>query len=140
MDGNCVKCGARLESPWSFCPHCGAASVRDMVEIEPEEHEKAPVQGAFSGLLIGVLAVPILIIPGALMCLTGLGAILGVPMIVLGVFAPLLGPMIGIGTLRGKCPWCGTAVNSIIADDKEFGCIACSKRIAVKHREFVKAA
>jgi DNA-directed RNA polymerase subunit RPC12/RpoP len=111
-----------------------------MVEIEPEEHEKAPVQGAFSGLLIGVLAVPILIIPGALMCLTGLGAILGVPMIVLGVFAPLLGPMIGIGTLRGKCPWCGTAVNSIIADDKEFGCIACSKRIAVKHREFVKAA
>jgi len=140
MSGHCLKCGTQLEMLWGFCPHCGTESVRGPQEVVPVEHEKAPVQGAFSGLLIGVLAVPILIIPGALLCLTGLGAFLGVPMILVGFFAPLLGPMVGIGTLRGKCPWCATPVNSVIAGEKEFGCIACSKRIAVRHREFVKAA
>ncbi|MGA9669213.1 MAG: hypothetical protein WBQ94_08395 [Terracidiphilus sp.] len=105
----------------------------------PEEHEKAPVQGAFSGLLLGVLAVPILIIPGALICLTGLGAFLGIPMIIVGVLAPLLGPMLGLGTLQGKCPWCGVAVNGR-ENAKDFACLECGKRIAIKHREFVAAA
>jgi DNA-directed RNA polymerase subunit RPC12/RpoP len=140
MEGHCLKCGAQLESPWSFCPHCGAASAREThVKSVPEEHEKAPVQGAFSGLLFGMLAVPILIIVGTMLCLTGLGAILGIPLIIAAVFAPLLGPMVGFGALKGKCPWCGTWVSSI-ANAKDFGCQVCSKRIAIKHREFVRAA
>jgi len=140
MERQCLKCKAQMESPWSFCPHCGAASPDETrnpaVHAEPE---KAPVEGAFGGLLFGVVAAPVLIIPGTLMCLTGLGAFLGVPMIIAGVFAPLMGPLIGFGALKGKCPWCGTTVSSI-ANTKEFGCRACSKRIAISHREFVKAA
>ena len=140
MEGQCLKCGARMQSPWKFCPLCGASGA---VEIhkkpEPEEHEKAPVQGVFSGLLFGMIAVPLLVIVGTMLCLTGLGAFLGIPMIVAAVFAPLLGPMVGIGTLKGKCPWCGTAVNSI-PNGKDFTCLDCSQRIAIKHREFVKAA
>jgi len=148
MEGHCSKCGAQLESSWKFCPLCGTASTdeieKDLVpaghkKIWPAEHEKAPSQGPFGGLLFGMLAVPILIIVGTMLCLTGLGAILGIPMILAAVLAPLLGPMMGLGVLKGKCPWCGASVSGM-ENAKEFGCHACSKRIAVDHREFVKAA
>jgi DNA-directed RNA polymerase subunit RPC12/RpoP len=89
-------------------------------------------------LVFGMLAVPILVIVGTMLCLTGLGAILGIPMILAAVFAPLLGPMIGLGALKGKCPWCGVAVSSV-ANSKDFDCHACGKRIAIRHREFVPA-
>jgi ribosomal protein S27AE len=129
----------KLETPWKFCPDCGAASKHEAVKaIEPVEHEKAPVQGAFSGLLFGMIVAPMLLIVGTLLCLTGLGAILGVPMILAAILSPLMGPMIGIGTLKGSCPWCGTAVNGV-EHAKDFTCIACSQRIAIRHREFVKA-
>jgi DNA-directed RNA polymerase subunit RPC12/RpoP len=140
MERHCSKCKAQMESPWSFCPHCGAARTNEIPKpAAPAEPEKAPVEGGFSGLLFGVVAAPVLIIPGTLMCLTGLGAFLGVPMIIAGVFAPLIGPLIGLGALKGKCPWCGAAVSSI-ANSREFGCQACSKRIAISHRAFVRAA
>jgi len=140
MERHCPKCKAHMESPWSFCPHCGAAWSDEIVKtLAPAEPEKGPFEGGFSGLLFGIVAAPVLIIPGTLMCLTGLGAFLGVPMIIAGIFAPLIGPLIGLGALKGKCPWCGAAVSSI-ANTREFGCQACSKRIAISHREFVRAA
>jgi predicted RNA-binding Zn-ribbon protein involved in translation (DUF1610 family) len=126
--------------PWKFCPECGQAR---RVESEPvakqELPEKAPVQGGFGGMLFGMLAVPILVIVGTMLCLTGLGAILGIPMILSAVFAPLLGPMMGIGALHGKCPWCGVNVTSIV-NAKDFDCHACGRRIAVRRREFVPSA
>jgi DNA-directed RNA polymerase subunit RPC12/RpoP len=100
--------------------------------------EKSPVEGAFSGLLFGTLAVPILVIVGTLLCLTGLGAFVGVPLIVGAVFAPLLGPLIGFGALRGKCPWCDSQVSSVL-NAADFYCHACSKRIAIQSRKFVRA-
>jgi DNA-directed RNA polymerase subunit RPC12/RpoP len=97
------------------------------------------VQGAFSGLFFGMIVAPMCIIVGTMLCLTGLGAFLGVPMIIAGVLSPLLGPMIGIGELKGKCPWCGTALSNIV-NAPGFNCHVCSKRIAVQNRQFVKAA
>ncbi len=139
MEGHCSTCGVRVESLWKFCPHCGEASVHAAERpAEPEAPEKAPARGAFGGLLFGMLAVPILVIVGTMLCLTGLGAILGIPMIVAAVFAPLLGPMIGLGALQGKCPWCGVSVSSV-ANVKDFDCHSCGKRIAIRHREFVAA-
>jgi hypothetical protein len=111
--------------------------------MEPRQHavpggvEKIPAKGAFGGLLLGMLVVPLLLIVGTMLCLTGLGAILGVPMIIAGILAPLLGPMIGIGAARGKCPWCGTAI-SAVGGITGFYCHACSKKIAVSDRKFVK--
>jgi DNA-directed RNA polymerase subunit RPC12/RpoP len=140
MDRQCSKCRAKLESPWKFCPHCGAAGAEESHEKStPPEHEKAPVLGPFSGLLLGIVATPILIIVGTMLCLTGLGAFLGVPMILAGVIAPLAGPMMGLGALKGKCPWCGAAVSGM-ESARNFNCLACSQRIAIQHREFVKAA
>jgi len=138
----------KLELLWKFCPECGALNTRPAIEAEvvgqPEiqieaiEHEKAPVKGAFGGLLYGMLAMPILIIVGTMLCLTGLGAILGIPMILVAVLSPLAGPMLGLGTVTGKCPWCGSSVSGM-ENAKDFSCLSCSQRIAIRHREFVKA-
>jgi DNA-directed RNA polymerase subunit RPC12/RpoP len=139
MERSCLKCATELAPSWSFCPHCGAAIAAEPGHKPlPAEHEKAPSQGPFAGLLFGVLVVPILIVVGTMLCLTGLGAIAGVPMILAAVLAPLLGPMIGFGALRGKCPWCGVQVSSINGS-KSFYCHACSKGVEVKNREFLKA-
>jgi DNA-directed RNA polymerase subunit RPC12/RpoP len=107
--------------------------------LEPEKPEKGPAPGAFGGLFYGVIAMPMLIIVGTMLCLTGLGAFLGVPMIIAGVFAPLMGPLVGMSAVKGKCPWCGAATNSV-ANTKDFDCRECGKRIAIKSREFVPAA
>jgi DNA-directed RNA polymerase subunit RPC12/RpoP len=144
MEAQCSTCGGVLQSPWKFCPFCGTAGVQGIenhenrVKAETEKPEKAPAKGAFAGLLFGMIAVPILVIVGTMLCLTGLGAILGVPMILAAVLAPLLGPMIGLDALKGKCPSCGTSVSSV-ANARDFDCHACGKRIAIKHREFVSA-
>jgi DNA-directed RNA polymerase subunit RPC12/RpoP len=153
MSEFCLKCGAQLAAPWRFCPSCGVAIAHESHQPQAPEHEasgipapaspaapeKAPLQGAFSGLLFGALVAPMMIIVGTLLCLTGLGAFLGVPLIIGAVLAPLAGPMIGLGALKGKCPWCGTPVSSIL-NARGFDCNACNQRIAVQNRKFIKAA
>ena len=131
MDANCSKCGMHLSSPWSFCPHCGAAIPLEHHETE-ERH--IPARGAFGGLLYGVIAAPILIIAGVMICLTGWGIFIGVPIVAIGVLAPLAGPIFGMGEHKGKCPECGTTVISV-ADGKVHDCPACSAQFAVNDRE-----
>ncbi len=139
MESSCSACGGRVERAWKFCPKCGTAAIaQDTREREEEVPETAPTEGAFSGLLFGLIAMPILLIVGIMLCLTGLGAILGVPMIVAGILAPLAGPMFGLGALKGECPWCGTGVSSV-ANSHDFCCHGCGKRIAIKHRHFTPA-
>jgi zinc-ribbon domain len=136
----CPKCGAHLSSPWRFCPDCGTAiPSRAQEQASGTEIEKAPVKGAFSGLLFGLIVAPVFIIVGGMLCCTGLGAFLGVPMIVAGILAPILGPMIGIGEPKGKCPWCGTTVSNVV-NAPGFDCHVCHKRITVQDHRFVRAA
>jgi hypothetical protein len=140
MSELCSKCGAQLSSPWRFCPLCGAVATPQVQRQQaPAETEKAPVKAAYSGLLFGVIVAPMCIIVGTMLCLTGLGAFLGVPMIIAGVLSPLLGPMIGIGEPKGKCPWCGTGISNVF-NASGFECHACSKRIAVRDQRFIRAA
>jgi DNA-directed RNA polymerase subunit RPC12/RpoP len=140
MTGTCSKCAAHLELPWKFCPHCGTTSTQEIQTQAPAhpEPEKPPVKSAFSGLLLGFIAAPVLIIYGGMICLTGLGVFLGVPMIIAGVCAPLIGSMMGLNALKGKCPWCGEWVSGVGIFDR-FSCPACSKRIVVKKHEMLRA-
>jgi len=139
MNLPCAKCGAHLESMWSFCPHCGAVITHAMpAEPVHAEHEKSPVKGAFGGLLLGFVAAPVLLIVGSLLLITGVGALPGILMIVGGVLAPLAGPVLGMNAVRGHCPWCGAEVSSVALIDR-FACDACKGKIVVRHRELLKA-
>jgi DNA-directed RNA polymerase subunit RPC12/RpoP len=135
MNAACNKCGTYLEAAWAFCPHCAAPCSHEAI---PRKHELAPVAGGFSGLLFGLIAAPVLIIVGAMICLTGLGVFLGVPLVVLGVLSPLLGPVLGLNAQRGECPWCSAKIGSLTLFDR-FSCPACSKRIIVRKRELLRA-
>jgi predicted RNA-binding Zn-ribbon protein involved in translation (DUF1610 family) len=140
MDEFCQKCQAHLASPWKFCPGCGAAITHEtQPPAYPHDTEKAPVKGAFSGLLFGVIVAPMMIIVGTMLCLTGLGIFLGVPLIIGGMLAPLAGPLVGFGSLKGKCPSCGTAVSSLNSKGS-FECEACHQRIVIRDQKFVAPA
>jgi predicted RNA-binding Zn-ribbon protein involved in translation (DUF1610 family) len=135
MDTNCSKCGTHLATSWTFCPHCGASIVH---EVHPSEHQHHPARGAFGGLYFGLVAAPILIFPGVLLCLLGWGIFLGVPMIVLGVLAPLLGPVMGMSEHKGKCPSCGTRMISM-DDGKAHECPVCCEKFAIGDGEVARA-
>ncbi len=139
MNAQCTKCGMSLALPWSFCPHCGLAISHEIQrEPAPVEHRKSSMPGAFGGLMFGVIAAPILIIVGTLLCLTGLGALLGVPMILAAILAPLIGPMIGLGEHRVECPSCATRMITA-ADSKLHYCPTCEKEFAVGEQQAAKA-
>ena len=136
MSDHCQKCNASLSSPWSFCPTCGTRVMHE--QLAPTEAERPPVKHAFSGLLYGLIVAPMCIIVGGMLCCTGLGAFLGVPVIFAGILAPLIGPMVGIGEPRGKCPWCGNELNDIV-NSPAFECHACHGRVLLQDHKFVKA-
>jgi DNA-directed RNA polymerase subunit RPC12/RpoP len=89
--------------------------------------------------MLGVIVAPVLIITGALLCLTGLGALVGVPMIIAGFVAPLAGPFLGSASVGGKCPWCGAQISSL-KHSQEFACHACGHGVIVRDRALVRAA
>lgn len=141
MTTPCSQCATLLDARWNFCPHCGAARTHEIPpQTLPTEPRKTPAGSAFGGLFFGFIAAPVCIIVGIMLCCTGLGAIAGMPLILLGICAPLIGPLLALGELRGKCPWCGAAINSIINHKDAFFCHACSGKIAVHDHELVKAA
>ena len=147
MEGLCAKCKTQLEPHWKFCSQCGAVITEEaeapvqaqmQVQVPAGVSEQAPVRGAFTGLLFGLLVAPVMLIVGTMLCLTGLGAVVGVPMILGGIMAPLLGPMMGIGALKGKCPWCGAPVTNVLKTHA-FHCHSCGQRITVVNRRFMRA-
>jgi hypothetical protein len=132
---SCSKCGTDLDVHWAFCPQCGGASVHD--QPKPEHHEKAPARYAVTGVVLGFVCAPVFIIYGTLICLLGPPMVLGIPLIVLGVLSPFVGPYLAINAIRGRCPWCNTKITSVGPLDAFF-CHACSKPIVIKKRELFR--
>jgi hypothetical protein len=133
MADQCSKCEMQLTLGWSFCPSCGTATRhQSQPNSEPPEH--VPARSAFGGLAIGMLVAPILVMAGTMVCLTGWGIFVGVPMILLGVLAPLAGPLVGMDEHLGKCPSCATVVIGK-ADGRAHHCPACDTDFEVKGRE-----
>jgi predicted RNA-binding Zn-ribbon protein involved in translation (DUF1610 family) len=140
MEAQCTKCGMQLTMAWSFCPHCGGAIGHEaLVKREHVDADRTSAPGGFGGLMFGLLIAPVMIIVGTMLCLTGLGAILGIPMILGAVMAPLIGPMLGLGAHKGKCPECGMVVTTM-ADGKTYDCPACNRRFAVSDHPIAKAS
>jgi zinc-ribbon domain len=101
----CLKCGEHMNAGWVFCPKCGAeieAVATAPIAPAGHEHEPAPVAGAFSGALFGLIAAPIALVFGIMLCLTGWGIFIGIPVIILAIVAPLAGPLVGLGAAKDK--------------------------------------
>ena len=81
---------------------------------------------------------------GGLLCMTGIGAIIGAPMIIAGVVFPLVFPFLHRTILRGDCPWCGTKVISEQSVMKKIPtplgvkCPACKHRLVIRDGKFLK--
>ncbi len=105
MTDLCTHCGEHLASPAIFCARCGARHSHPAeTRSEHPAAEKAPVTGAFSGLYPGLIALPLMLIVGIMLCLTGWGIVFGLPIIALSVFAPLAGPLLGMGAGKDEHP------------------------------------
>jgi hypothetical protein len=104
MSDHCLKCGGHLEDEWTFCAACGAKIEGPTAAIAPagHGHEPAPVTGVFSGALFGLIAAPIALVFGIMLCLTGWGIFIGIPVIILAIVAPLAGPLVGLGATKDK--------------------------------------
>jgi ribosomal protein S27AE len=132
----CPRCAAAINPGWNFCPQCGAAGHAPA----PEMREKSSARDALGGMLFGVLTAPVCLIVGGMLCCTGLGAFAGVPLILLGIVAPLLGTVLGLHEIHGKCPWCGTTMISLFRHPHDGTCPVCGKSIAVHAEKLEKVA
>ena len=135
MDAHCSKCGMQVPSLWKFCPHCGTAIA---LESHPSKHEHHAARGAFGGMFYGLIAAPILIFPGMLLCFLGWGIVLGIPMILLGILMPIAVPIFGLGEHKGKCPSCGTRMISV-EDGKGHACPVCNEKFAMEDQHAIGA-
>jgi len=82
-----------------------------------------------------------LITAGVILCCTGIGAVVGIPLIVIGLLLPLFHvteTALGGSSkwLKGDCPWCGTEVTTPRLPG--FYCGACKKRIVIRGNRFLK--
>lgn len=73
-----------------------------MLENEKPEEGTEPAQApdwnkAGEGCIVGLFGSAVLITIGGLLCLTGIGIILGVPLILAGLVCPFVMPIIGLG-------------------------------------------
>lgn len=130
MNRHCTDCGTELSGEWDFCPHCGHRVAEKHEVAMRRRHETAPSKSSYGGFVYGAIAAPILIISGIMICLTGWGIFIGVPIVLLGIIAPLAGTMLGMGEHRGKCPKCGVRVITG-GDQLAHACPHCGEQFAV---------
>jgi hypothetical protein len=83
----------------------------------------------------------ILFCVGLLLCCTGIGIIVGAPMILGAIILPFLGPALGIKRrLRASCPHCGLLLDITIAQVKQgyADCCGCQQRFLISGTELHK--
>ena len=101
--------------------------------------------GAADGAVSGVAAGIAFIGCGGLLTLTGVLAIIGVPLIIIGFIALVIGPIIGAisgaedaaYSIIGDCPYCGT----LVAGDKRkpsVKCRGCKRWIVIRNGSYLK--
>lgn len=71
------------------------------------------------------------IILGLGVCLTGIGLIIGIPMILYGLISPFTTKGVEMKLLRGKCPYCASDI-VVVKTRPGATCRACKSRIVIK--------
>lgn len=105
--------------------------------MKETETRNAAVRGTVIGLGYGVYVSSCLIALGLLLCVTGIGAIIGIPLIIIALISPIVGGVVGLAARKGECPWCGTTVTHFNTS-KGIDCPTCKKRIVIKKNKYIK--
>ena len=88
-----------------------------------------PVRG-LTGTAIGF----ILVVVGIMVSLTGVGLIIGIPLILAGVGYPL----IALSLIGGQCPYCGRNI-SALNTKPGINCPGCGKYIVIRDKKHFEA-
>jgi hypothetical protein len=91
--------------------------------------------GLFAGFASGVIIGTGFVLFGSLLCITIVGSIVGLPLILVGLIAPFIGPFLRFKEREGDCPYCGTRVTTN-GTAIGFNCVACKERILVGQDTF----
>jgi DNA-directed RNA polymerase subunit RPC12/RpoP len=104
--------------------------------VKQTEAESAKALGATTGAFAGGCMGAVFVIVGVLLCFTVIGAIIGIPLILIGVGSPIMGSLVGLGSIKGPCPWCGGVVVTPLRSHG-VDCPSCKKRVVVRGKQFV---
>lgn len=89
-----------------------------------------------AGLLTGIVIGSAVFMVGLLLSLTGIGAVVGIPMMLMGLATPAYGFFHRYDVLRGPCPHCH--FDATVGGGKvAFRCTVCKRRIGVRGETFV---
>jgi hypothetical protein len=136
----CTRCGSTLSGGVAFCSAC-RHPARDLTRAfavssaASNQAARAKGLGAFAGWIAGGAVAACLIVVGFLLCLTGVGMILGIPIILAGFVMPFIGPFLGARALKGACPYCRSVV---LSASRGFNCPVCKRRIVVRGTRFMR--
>ena len=86
------------------------------------------------GWLTATAAGFILMVIGVLVSFTGIGLIVGIPLILAGIAYPFIARHI----ITGPCPYCGIKI-STLASRSGIACRACGKPVIIQEKKFVKS-
>lgn len=103
----CPFCAEEINASAIKCKHCGERL--DGEEKAPKEKtvRRVPYLKALPIVLLGSLGS---IGAGFGLTLTGIGAIAGIPMMLMGAMGFLLSPILALMYNEGVCPYCGQTI------------------------------
>jgi DNA-directed RNA polymerase subunit RPC12/RpoP len=111
-------------------------TLSDELQSKVSETQNDKVKGAASGFAGGGCIAIIFGVVGLILCCTGIGAIIGIPLIFGAIFAPFLGAGMGLSTIKGPCPFCGYQLTAQ-PTDPGINCPACKKRVVIRDKKFI---
>ena len=133
----CSSCGEQVRV---VDPRCWKCHSREFKGSEGEAKDSGALMkagGAALGCGMSIWISTFMILGGLALSATGIGAIVGIPLILSAILFPFISPFIGARLVRltGPCPYCGTSVTGGMVG---FNCHACKKRIVVKNNRFIR--
>ncbi|MBP1711779.1 MAG: hypothetical protein H6Q49_1981 [Deltaproteobacteria bacterium] len=98
------------------------------------ERKNAKGEDMKVGYLTGPITGFILIVIGVLVSFTGIGLIIGIPLILCGIAYPFIGRSL----IKGPCPYCGSEVRAF-GFKTWITCLACRELIVIRDKKFFRA-